>query len=351
MPPGAGSIELREFRDDPSARPLKTMRFITTRAAHRIVSSLFVFLFGAAAIMAGQRESAAASATARPRRGDSSPVLVTVNGTPITENQAAFYRLIHRIPDDPKPETQRKVVEQLVENELLRQLLVDRRAQADPKRLAAAVEVLKGQLRHRSADSEKTLRNLGYSDAALRRELFLPLAWDYHLGRVITQGTIRDEFERHRAEYDGTEVRASQIFIKVAASDPANKAKEAEEKLARLRSEIVAGKLSFADAARRDSEAPSAAKGGDVGYFPFRGPMPAEVCRVAFSLKPGEVSQPFRTPFGVHLYTVTEIRPGNLSLEDVRSLVIRRLSTSLWDQLVAQARAKAKIEWAAGSPE
>jgi hypothetical protein len=351
IPPDTGSTELAEVRDDPAARPLETMRLITTRAAHRIVRSLFVFIFGAAAILVGQRDSVAASATGHPRRGDSSPVLVTVNGTPITENQAAFYRLIHRIPDDPQPETQRKVVAQLVENELMRQLLVDRRAEADPKRLAAAVEILKGQLRRRSADSDKTLRNLGYHDAALRRELFLPLAWDYHLGRVITQGAIRDEFERHRTEYDGTEVRASQIFIKIAGSDPANKAQEAEQKLGRLRSEITSGKISFPDAARRYSEAPSAAKGGDVGYFPFRGPMPAEVCRVAFSLKTGEVSQPFRTPFGVHLYTVTEIRPGNLSLEDVRSLVIRRLSTSLWDQLVAQARAKAKIEWPAGSPE
>lgn len=277
-------------------------------------------------------------------------MLVTVNDTPITENQAAFYRLVHRIPDDPKPATRRKIVERLVENELIRQLLRDRRAEADPKRLAAAVEALKGRLRRQSADSDKKLRSLGYTDAALRRELFLPLAWDYYLGRVITQGMIRDEFERRRPEYDGTEVRASQIFIKIAPSDPASKVKAAEEKLGRLRAEITAGKVSFADAARRDSEAPSAAKGGDVGYFAFRGTMPADVCRVAFALKVNEVSQPFRTPFGLHLYTVTDIRPGSLSLEDVRSLVIRRLSTDSWDRLVAQARKTAKIEWPTGSP-
>jgi parvulin-like peptidyl-prolyl isomerase len=73
--------------------------------------------------------------------------------------------------------------------------------------------------------------------------------------------------------------------------------------------------------------------------------MPADVCRVTFALKKGEVSQPFRTPFGVHIYTVTDIRPGNLSLEDVRSQVIRHVASELWDQLVAQARKTAKIEW------
>ena len=67
--------------------------------------------------------------------------------------------------------------------------------------------------------------------------------------------------------------------------------------------------------------------------------MPPEVSRVAFSLKPGEVSQPFRTRFGVHLYTATAVRPGNLDLEDVRSQVIGRLSKELRDQLLGQARA------------
>jgi len=301
----------------------------------------------ATAVPAGQQVSAAG----RKPHDDHSPVVVTVNGTAITENQAAFYRLIHRIPDDSKPDVRRKIVERLIENELIREFLADRRAEADPKRLTAAVAALKGQFHRGNADSDQTLRSLGYNDAALRRELALPLAWEYHLGRVITQRTLRDEFERHRAEYDGTEVRASQIFIKVPPSAPASKAKEAEEKLARVRSEIISGKISFADAARRDSEAPSAAQGGDAGFFAFRGTMPAEVCRVVFPLKVGETSQPFRTPFGVHVYTVTDRRPGNLSLEDVRSLVIRRLSQELWDQLVGQARTKAKIEWPAGSPE
>ena len=73
--------------------------------------------------------------------------------------------------------------------------------------------------------------------------------------------------------------------------------------------------------------------------------MPPEVCRVVFQLKGGEVSAPFRTKFGMHLYTVTQVRPGNLSLEDVRSSVIARLSRDLWKQLVSQAREQAKIEW------
>ncbi len=176
----------------------------------------------------------------------------------------------------------------------------------------------------------------------MKRELFLPLAWDYHLGRVLTQSTLQAEFEKHRAEYDGTEFRASQIFLKLTPTDPASKAKEAEDKLARLRAEIAAGKISFADAARRDSEAPSAANGGDVGFFAFRGTMPADVCRVVFPLRKGEISQPFHTAFGAHLYTVTEIRPGNLSLEDVRLVGHPPALNRTLDRLIAQARTTAE---------
>jgi parvulin-like peptidyl-prolyl isomerase len=332
------------------------MSFITTRATvQRIASFLVVLLLGTvfnvgtAANLPAQADPATPTARG-PRRGDKSAVLVTVNGKPITENQAALYRLIHRLPDDATPEARKKITERLIENELMRQLLVDRRVEVEPKRLAAAVETFKAQIHRRGLQAEQTLRSLGFSDAALRRELFLPLAWQYYLGRAIAQSSIQQEFERHRSEYDGTEVRASQIFLKLAPSDPESKVKAAEDKLARLRADITSGKLPFADAARQNSEAPSAAKGGDVGFFAYRGTMPAEVCRVVFALKKGELSQPFRTPFGVHLYTVTEIRPGNLSLEDVRPAVIRRLSTEMWDKLVAQARSTAKIEWQTSAP-
>jgi parvulin-like peptidyl-prolyl isomerase len=278
-------------------------------------------------------------------RRDTSPVLVTVNGTPITENQLSIYRLLRRLPPQATAESRKADLDQLVENELMRQFLADRRAEVDPKRLAAAVKGAKEQLKREKRDPDKLVHSPSLADTLLRRELSLPLSWQIHLGRIVTQQTIRDEYERHHAEFDGTEVRASQIFLKLPETADAAQVKAVEEKLARLRSEIVAGNINFADAARRESQAPSASEGGDVGWFAFRGKMPPEICRVAFGLKSGEVSQPFRSKFGVHLYTVTKIRPGNLNLEDVRTSVISRLSRNLWEQFVAQAREKAQIDW------
>src|SRR5579862_5861916 len=245
---------------------------MTTRTL--ILSGLiFGTIAGTLPAAAPKKSTASKSSSVR----DTSAVLVTVNGTPITENRLAFYDLLNHVPETAGAEGRKQRVEQLVENELLRQFLADRRAEVDPKRLAAAVEAIKNRLRADKLDPEKTLRSLGYSDNALRRDFSLPIAWEYHLGRVLTQQSIRDEFDRQRSQYDGTEVRASQIFIKSTAADPESQRREAEEKLRKIREQIVSGKITFAEAARRDSEAPSREQGGDVGYFPFRGVMPPDV--------------------------------------------------------------------------
>jgi hypothetical protein len=290
-------------------------------------------------------ERSALGATQIDRRPSGESVLVVVNGVPITENRVAFYRLVRRLPEDRSPDVQKKLLDEMVDEELMRQFLADRRAEVDPKRLAIQIDAVKDQLRQEHRDPEKTFKSLGYNLAALRRDLSLPLAWQTHFDRVATQQMLRDEFEARREQYDGTEIRASQILLKVPAADSGPRAREATARLAKIRADIVGGKTTFAEAARKHSEAPSAAKGGDVGYFPFSGKMPAAIARVAFALKVGEVSQPFRTPFGVHLYTVTERRPGPLSLEDARPVVLRRLSKNLWQNLLSQMRAKAKIEW------
>lgn len=62
---------------------------------------------------------------------------------------------------------------------------------------------------------------------------------------------------------------------------------------------IEAGEL-FEDLARRFSRCPSSKQGGDLGQF-GRGRMVEAFEEAAFSLEPGEVSQPVRTRFGYHL--------------------------------------------------
>ncbi|HUG90071.1 MAG TPA: peptidylprolyl isomerase [Planctomycetaceae bacterium] len=297
-----------------------------------------------AGCLGGAWLSGAAPVDAAPGPPDSPAgrVIVTVNGRPITAGVLDVLMVSRRVPEDVRPRVRRRFVEQLVDRRLMQSFLADRKAAASPLELDAEVRRIR-ELIHKSGETpEAVLARLGYTEQTLREELALPLAWRAYTRLLITPQRLREYFAAHRRRFDGTEIRASQVFLK-AGSDAERAA--ALERLRVLRDEIAAGNRSFADAAREHSAAPSAAAGGDVGWFPFRGRMPGEFSRVAFGLKAGEVSEPFVTAFGVHLATVTGEKPGDLSLEDVRRDVFAALSEELWDQIVAEQRASAKIEW------
>ncbi len=88
------------------------------------------------------------------------------------------------------------------------------------------------------------------------------------------------------------------ILFQVLPSDSASR--EEEQLLWSLRSRILAGE-SFEDLARVWSEDPgSAAAGGDLGEF-SPGDMTPGFESALSGLAPGEVSTPFRTPYGVHI--------------------------------------------------
>jgi hypothetical protein len=82
----------------------------------------------------------------------------------------------------------------------------------------------------------------------------------------------------------------------------------------------------FAALADTYSQGPGAGQGGDLGYFK-KGQMTKEIEDVAFSLKPGDISQPFRTGAGVHLLKVEEhTTPGQQQLdEETREEIKRKL--------------------------
>jgi peptidyl-prolyl cis-trans isomerase C len=70
-----------------------------------------------------------------------------------------------------------------------------------------------------------------------------------------------------------------------------------------LKGQIEGGK-EFAELARKHSQCPSGAKGGELGSFE-PGRMVPEFDRVVFSIPVGEVSAPVKTQFGWHLLEVT----------------------------------------------
>ena len=97
-------------------------------------------------------------------------------------------------------------------------------------------------------------------------------------------------------------------IVRIAKVSEAQK-NETKNELISIRSRILAGE-DFATLAKKYSDDPSViSNGGDMGWS-ARGRMVPEYEAMAFKLKPGEISMPFESPFGIHIMQLIE-RRGN----------------------------------------
>ena len=121
---------------------------------------------------------------------------------------------------------------------------------------------------------------------------------------------------------------------------------DAKRKLLNLRERIVNG-VSFAELARLNSDDGSAARGGDLGWV-YPGDTVPEFERAFMELKPAEVSQPVKTPFGWHLIEVLERRTADISSErrrlEARRALLERKGDEAYQEWLRQLRDRAYVE-------
>jgi peptidyl-prolyl cis-trans isomerase SurA len=123
---------------------------------------------------------------------------------------------------------------------------------------------------------------------------------------------------------------------------------DAEAKARALRDRIEQG-TDFAALAKAHSDDPgSVANGGDLGWVTPGQTVP-EFERALNELKPGEVSQPVRTPFGVHLIQLLERREADISAErsemEARAEIRARKADERYEQWLQQLRDEAYVEY------
>lgn len=144
------------------------------------------------------------------------------------------------------------------------------------------------------------------------------------------------------------EVHARHILVQVAPKATAEQVEQARLKAGALMAEAKAPGTDFAELARRKSEGPSAADGGDLGFFK-RGVMVAEFEKAAFTLPVGGISEPIRTKFGWHVLKVDEKRalaapPLEEVKDQLRERMLRGQMERYTEQYVQELRAGAVVE-------
>ena len=155
------------------------------------------------------------------------------------------------------------------------------------------------------------------------------------ISREVFDARVQDAWWRQRLEREvidavpatQAQVRARHILV----------ASEADAALARER--LEAGE-DFAELAAEMSLDPGSKElGGDLGWFP-RGMMTPTFEQAAFTLEPGQVSDPIQTPFGFHIIEVLE-RADDVPLE---ATALSQLQLRAFSQLLADRKEELGVE-------
>ncbi|AFQ47932.1 SurA N-terminal domain-containing protein [Burkholderia cepacia] len=132
------------------------------------------------------------------------------------------------------------------------------------------------------------------------------------------------------------QVRVSHIFIAAASNASAADKAAAKAKAEQLLADVKAHPDQFAQIAQKSSQdAPSAAKGGDLGFI-TRGSTAGGKAfdDAAFALKQGDVSGIVQSDLGFHILKATEVKPSVIkSFADVKD----QIAVELKQQYAAKA--------------
>jgi len=129
--------------------------------------------------------------------------------------------------------------------------------------------------------------------------------------------------QRHEQYVQPEQVHARHILFKVAENASEKEVGAAQQRAAEVRERLLGGADFAALALELSEDTASKAAGGDLGFF-RRGQMVPAFEDVAFTLKPGTLSEPVRSPFGFHVIRVEAKQDAKITSFEAARLAIAR---------------------------
>jgi peptidyl-prolyl cis-trans isomerase C len=287
------------------------------------------------------------------------PIIARVNGEDV--KKADFDRIIQTmearagqpIPADRRDEILRGAIDQLIVYTLLSQESRTRGIKIDE----AEIETKMGQLKSQFATQEafdKALKERGFTLETLRRDARVDLSvtrlMEVEVAALPGPSDLeaKEFYDKNPDKFKQDEsVRASHILIRVdEKADPAAKKKARADIDAVLKQ--AKGGADFAKLAQQHSQDSSAAQGGDLNYF-AKGAMVPAFDKVAFELKPGQISDVVTTQFGYHIIKVIDHKasrtiPFEESAPQIKQFLTQEKKQKHSDAFIEGLKKKSKIE-------
>ena len=163
------------------------------------------------------------------------------------------------------------------------------------------------------------------------------------LGADFDKMTLSDA--EAKAWYEkNPELRTSHIFIALPPGSGGDEETRAAARLKEILSEVKSGKTSFAEAAQKYSEDPSASVGGDLDYR-FKDRLDPVFYKTAQRLgKAGDMAGPVRTAFGMHLVRLTGKRSWlEVDRTRVKRMILEEKRQDLVSRFLNDLRQRSKV--------
>jgi len=141
------------------------------------------------------------------------------------------------------------------------------------------------------------------------------------------------------------QTHARHILLKVT---PTQTEADARKKLLELKAKIESKQATFEDLARQNSQDSYASKGGDMGWVE-PGDVPDELAAAINGLQPGQISDPVKSPFGLHIVQVVERKTEDTSKDKERAMarqvLTERKRQEAMEDWARQVRDRAYVEF------
>ena len=212
----------------------------------------------------------------------------------------------------------------------------------------AEVDAFAAEVKRRGSTLQQQAAARSSDTASLIVDLTWRVAWGAYLKSKLTDSNLRRFFESNASAYDGTRYRVSQIFMRPISTSPGH-IEETIKSLSAIASEIQTSEDragSFTEAARAHSQSATAEAGGELGWIESEGDLPAGLVRELRRLPIGSVSQPLRSPIGVHLLFIQEVEKGSKTFDDLIDVtLLRRDAANAMFQNLVESQSETKVMW------
>ena len=238
-------------------------------------------------------------------------------------------------------------LDMLIDDILMRQYLKKIMPPVTPAEVNEKIMELSDALKKQNKTLPQFLKDGGQTEAQLRIDIAAQLQWRNYLKKSLPDQSLKSYYDANKIFFDKVMVKASHILIRLRPDATPAEQQAAMAKMQTIRQEILTNKIDFAEAAKKYSECPSKAKGGDIGPFPYKFAVVEPFAQTAFAMKIGDVSEVVKTDFGLHLIKVTDRiagEPSNFAniKEFVRDVYAQDLD--LYQKILTDQRKSAKIE-------